>query len=490
MTKLSGPGSLILGVALGVSVCALLIWNPLGWARIDHFLGRSAEVHRAMDHSDGTLYTCGMHPQVIQDEPGNCPICGMRLVPVANTGSGGPAGERKILYWRAPMDPSYTSDQPGQSPMGMDLVPVYDDKGTVDGGVRVSPNFLQNFAVRTTEVRQGSLPIDIQTVGILSHNEEKVISINTKFEGWIENARVNNIGEHVKKGDVLFEIYSPQLVTTQREYLAAIEYVDRLTEKSAYPEAIERAKSLLASARERLRYWDMTEAQIEALDRSRTVSRTVKFISPGSGSVVAKMGDSFEGMKVSPGMTLLKLAHHATLWVEAEFYEQDIRHLRKGQRVTVEVDAFPGRRWSGKILFFRPAVSPQTRTLTAFIEVANEDLKLLPQMYARIQASVGGRSNAVIVPDQSVLHSGERAVVIVAKGGGLFEPREVGLGIASGGMQQVTKGLSPGEQVVTSSQFLIDSESNLRAAISQLLGDGGGRSSETPSTPRAISSEE
>ena len=483
MTKLRGPAFLLLGVLLGVGACALLIWNPLGWVQIDHLLGRSHEAHQITDGDGTALYTCGMHPQVAQDEPGNCPICGMRLVRVADTGLGRPSGERKILYWRAPMDPSYTSDQPGKSPMGMDLVPVYEDEGAVEGGVRVSQNFLQNFAVRATEVRRGSLPIEIQTVGILSHNEKKVISINTKFDGWIENARVNNIGEQVNEGDVLFEIYSPQLVTTQREYLAAMDYVERLREKGAYPEAIERAKSLRQSARERLRYWDMTEGQIEALDRSKTVSRTVKFISPAAGSVVGKMGDSFEGMKVSPGMTMLKLANHTTLWAEAEFYEQDIRHLREGQRVTVEVDAFPGRRWSGKILFFRPAVSPQTRTLTAFIEVANKDMQLMPQMYARIKASVGGRSNAVIVPDQSVLHSGERAVVIVAKGGGRFEPREVGLGIASGGMQQVTTGLSAGEQVVTSSQFLIDSESNLRAAISQLLGDGGGRTSETAVTP-------
>ena len=483
MTKLSGPAALFFGVVLGISVCALLIWNPLGWARIDHFLGRSTEAHQGMGHADRTLYTCGMHPQVVQDEPGNCPICGMRLVPVADTSSRTPAAERKVLYWRAPMDPSYTSDQPGKSPMGMDLVPVYEDESPADGGVRVSPNFLQNFAVRTTEVRQGSLPTEIRTVGILSHDEERVISINTKFEGWIEKARVNNIGEQVNKGDVLFEIYSPQLVTTQREYLAAMEYVGRLRVKGAYPEAVERAKSLLQAARERLRYWDTTDEQIQALDESKTVSRTVRFISPASGLVVAKMGDSFEGMKVSPGMTLLKLAHHGTLWAEAEFYEQDIRHLREGQRVTVEVDAFPGRRWGGKILFFRPAVNPQTRTLTTFVEVANKDLKLMPQMYARIRASVAGRSDAVIVPDQAVLHSGERAVVIVAKGGGLFEPREVGLGIASGGMQQVTRGLSAGEQVVTSSQFLIDSESNLRAAILQLLGDGGGRSTEAPPMP-------
>ena len=234
MTKLRSPISLLLGIALGVGGCALAVWNPFGWAQIDHLLGRSHELHQLTDSSGSTLYTCGMHPHVIQDEPGTCPICGMNLVPVGGTTPEPSSDERQVLYWRAPMDPSYTSDEPGKSPMGMDLVPVYEDETSTDGGVRVSPSFLQNFAVRTTEVLSGSLPIEIRTVGILAHNEERVVSVNTKFEGWIEEARVNNVGEHVAKGDVLFGIYSPELVTTQREYLAAMDYVERLKSNEAY----------------------------------------------------------------------------------------------------------------------------------------------------------------------------------------------------------------------------------------------------------------
>ena len=435
MTRLSGFVLLLVGVGLGVGASALL-----GWERLDTL--RGAPPHTA------------------------------------------PApGERKILYWRAPMDPNYTSDQPGKSPMGMDLVPVYEDQAPQNGGVRVSRGFLQNFAVRTTPVTTGALPVSIRTVGVLAHNEEKLVSVNTKFEGWIEKARVNNVGELVEKGDLLFEIYSPQLLTTQREYLAAMDYVERLRQNRAYPEAVARAESLLEAARERLRYWDITEEQIDTLGASRAVTRTVRFFSPSSGFIVDKMGDSLEGMKLSPGMTVLKIADHATLWAKAEFYENDVRHVREGQRVLIEVDAFPGRRWDGTILFFRPAVNQHTRTLTAFVEVANPGLRLRPMMYVTVSAQAAGSARAVIAPAESVLHSGERAVVIVAKGGGVFEPREVKLGMAGGDMQEVTAGLSPGEAVVVSSQFLIDSDSNLKAAISQLLSDDASEQSAPASAP-------
>ena len=300
--------------------------------------------------------------------------------------------EREVLYWVAPMDPNYRSDSPGKSPMGMDLVPVYaDDAPPSDSeGVTVDPRFLQNFAVRTTPVAEGSMPVTIRTLGVLAHNEEKVFSVNTKFEGWIEDARFNNVGERVQQGDVLFAIYSPQLVTTQREYLAAIAYETRLRESNAYDEAVERAGSLVGAAEERLRYWDITPEQIEDLRSSETASRTVEFASPVSGFIVEKMGDSLEGMKLTPGMTVLKIADHSTLWAEVEFYESDLQYLREGQRVSVEVEAFPSRSWQGRILFFNPAVSPETRTLTGFVEIANEDLRLRPQMFATITASLGG----------------------------------------------------------------------------------------------------
>ena len=410
---------------------------------------------------------------------------------------------RRILYWRAPMDPNYISDQPGKSPMGMDLVPVYEDEvpGDADmadmagegaagethegmggtpgdpqaapgGSIRVSRAFLQNFAVRTAEVRRGTLPISIRTVGILAHNEERVVSVQTKYEGWIERARVNNVGETVTNGDVLFEIYSPELVTTQRDFLGAMEYVRRLREGGAYAEAVVRAQSLLEAARERLLYWDMTEDQVDALAESQTVDRTVRVFAPASGFVVEKMGDSMEGMKLSPGMTVLKIADHSTLWAETEFYEDDLRHVREGQRAVIEADAFPGREWSGRILFFRPAVNAHTRTLTAFVEVANPDLLLRPRMYVNVSVVAGIANDVVIVPAEAILRSGTRAVAIVSSGGGVFEPREVVLGTESTGMQEVVAGLAEGETIVVSSQFLIDSDANLRAAISQLLGSG------------------
>ena len=174
-------------------------------------------------------------------------------------------------------------------------------------------------------------------------------------------------------------------------------------------------------------------------------------------------------MKLNPGMTVLKIADHSTLWAQAEFYEEDLRHVREGSPATMQVDAFPGRRWDGRILFFRSAVNQTTRSLTAFIEVANPDLVLRPMMYVDVSVRTEGATDAVIVPAESVLHSGERSVVIVAAGDGVFQPREVELGLAAEGMQEVTHGLAPGEEIVVSSQFLIDSESNLKAAISQLL---------------------
>ena len=389
------------------------------------------------------LYTCGMHPEVVKHEPGSCPICGMDLVPVR--------------------DAARESADAGTSPGG--------------GAVRVSRSFLQNFAVRTAEVRRGPLTITTRAIGVLAHDEAKLVSVNTKFAGWIEAARVHNVGETVARGDVLFEMYSPEVVTTQREYLAAAGYVERLRDGGAYREAVERAESLLAAARERLRNWDISKEQIDALDRLETAPRTVRILAPASGIVVDKSGDSLEGMRVSPGQTVLKIADHYTLWAKADFDEEFLPHVREGSPVTVSVDAFPERRWEGRILFFRSAVNPETRALTAFVEVDNPDLALRPMMDVTVSAHLVETDDAILVPVESVLHSGERALVVVARDDGLFEPRAVALGASAGDLQRVTAGIHPGERVVVSSQFLIDSESNLKAAVAQLLGgesaDGG-----------------
>ena len=290
---------------LGAAVVLLVVGIPSASPRAEETLGLAAAGESKQ------LWSCSMHPHVISDKPGNCRICGMRLGPVgassptADVTTATPQGEREILYWRAPMDPDFTSDKPGKSPMGMDLVPFYADEVGAAGTVRVDPNFLQNFAVRTAVVERGNIPLEVRTIGVLSHNEENLISVNTKFEGWIEKAYFNNVGEYVREGAVLFEVYSPELITTQQEYLAALEYVERL-EGTAYREAVERARSLLEAAHKRLLYWDISEEQIQQLEREREVHRTLKVYAPTSGFIVAKMGDSLEGMRLTPGMTALK----------------------------------------------------------------------------------------------------------------------------------------------------------------------------------------
>ena len=431
--------SLVTAALVGVAA-VLLLREPPAAVPAGTPVAQPAEAPESSSPGEGpTFYRCPMHPDVLVPEPGNCPICGMELRAVRDAAAQSP-----------PARPSAR-----------------------DGGVRVSHSFLQNFAVRTAEVRRGPLTISTRAVGVLAHDEARLVSVNTKFAGWIEQARINNIGETVEKGEVLFEVYSPEVVTTEREYLAAVEYLGRLREGGAYPGAVDRAESLLAAARERLRNWDIPEDQIDALDTRGTASRRVSVLAPVSGIVVDKSGDSLEGMRVNPGQTVLKIADHTTLWAEADFDEEALPHVREGSPVTVEVDAFPERRWEGRILFFRSAVNPETRALTAFVEIANPDLSLRPMMDVTVSAHHLVAPEAVLVPVESVLHSGERAIVVVDRGGGLFEPRSVMLGPVAGEAQQVTAGLSPGERVVVSSQFLIDSESNLKAAVAQLFGDGG-----------------
>ena len=435
-----------LAFLLGAALPALLLWNPGRWQWADQLVTRLHRRAATVEKQQAKqLWTCGMHPQVIQEEPGNCLICGLKLVPMR---------------------------EPTASTAGSAL-PVHED----EVGIRVDPNFLQNFSVRTAVVETGAIPLEIRSVGILAYNEKNIVSVNTKFEGWIEKARVNYIGETVRGGQVLFEVYSPQLVTTQQEYLAALDYLERLS-SGGHPDAVERARALVEAARQRLRYWDITDEQITQLSQSGKARRTLQIVSPASGIVVEKMSESLVGMKLAPGINVYKIADLSTVWANIEVFESQIQYLRLGRRARIRVEAFPTRPWAGRIIYIAPSMNPETRTLRASIEIPNPDWKLRPGMYADVKLEVPTVSTAIRVPEEAILHSGERSVVIVQKGKGVFEPREVELGPAGGGYQMVRRGLQPGEAVVTSSQFLIDSESNLREAISKILGDEGGEAAE------------
>ena len=438
LKKISKALALLL---LGAAIPVALIWNPWHWSWADALNAR---------------LRAGSTPGPAQNHPAAASATAPK--------------DRKVKYWRAPMNPNYISDKPGKSPMGMDLVPVYEDTQAQETGIRVDPGFLQNFAVRTVKAETGSIPVDIRTVGVLNYNEKNLSSINTKFDGWIEKAHVNYVGEPVRKGQVLFEIYSPQLVTTQQEYLLALEYVQKLLGR-AEPDAVARARSLLDATRERLRYWDISEAQIDELRHAGSITRTLKVTSPVSGVVVSKMSDSLEGAKLTAGMNVYKIADLSTIWAAVEVYEDQIRYMQPGRQTDITVDAFPNRHWSGKVIYLDPSVNQQSRTLNAFVQIPNPDEKLRPQMYANVEVHVPVVSGAVKVPEEAVLHSGERSVVIVEKAKGLFEPRVVELGALGDGYREIRKGVRAGETVVTSSQFLIDSESNLKEAIQTMLAE-------------------
>ena len=378
-------------------------------------------------------------------------------------------GEREVWYWRAPMDPTYTSDSPGTSPMGMELVPVYaDERGAVPPGtVRIDPFFAQNIGVRTAPVERRDIAMTIRTVGILAHNDQQISWVNTKYEGWIENVAVNYMGEPVAQGQVLFDIYSPQLVTTQNEYLQAIDYAARL-DASAYPEIAARAHALVASARQRLRFWDITDAQIDALEAQRTPSRTLSVVSPVAGVVVAKMDQALDGMYVRPGMNIYKIADLTTIWVDVEIFENQVASMRVGQRATVELPYQPGRTFTGSVRYLYPHFNAQTRTMTVSIELQNPDQTLRAEMYANVTFDVPAADDVLAVPEEAVIRSGTRDLIVLQRAAGTFQVVPATLGVNGSGFWEVLDGVADGDQVVVSAQFLIDSESNLREAVRRL----------------------
>ncbi len=464
----------LLSFAVGIGLTYLVVVNPTDshWV---HFVQAKLGIMPAMTEqaAPSQLWTCGMHPQVIREEAGRCPICHMPLVPVKGAGQPIPAaaGERKIKHWRAPMDPTYISDKPGKSPMGMDLIPVYEDEEDAPppGTVRINPAFVQNIGVQSLRVERTDIPFSIRTVGSLTYNDEQISWLTTKYAGWIEKVYVNYVGQPVEKGQKLFEIYSPELVTTQQEFLDALDYAERMNQ-AKYPDIAERARSLLESSRRRLGYWDISEDQIQELEKTRRVKRTLTVASTAGGLVVEKMNQALEGMYVRPGMNLYKIVNLSTIWVEAEVFENQVPWLKVGQRARVELPYQPGITHRGTVRFIYPFFNEKTRTLKVSLQLPNPRWELRADMYANVFFEVPSARGVLAVPEESVIHSGSRNIVVLDRGNGTFQVREVALGVNGNGMWEVTDGISEGDQIVVSSQFLIDSESNLKEAIRKMVG--------------------
>jgi len=451
---------LLVLVALGAGGAGTYLWMTRGEM---HPPEKAGEMQVPREKQQ---YTCSMHPFIVTDEPGACPICGMALVPVKSAEAAAAAGEkkeRKVKYWVAPMDPGYRSDKPGKSPMGMDLVPVYEEEGGEAGTIRVDPNTIQSIGVRTAPVTVGELAKTIRTVGRVAYDERRIRTVNAKIGGWIEKLYVNTTGEEVRKGAPLIELYSPDLVSAQQEVLIASRHIGEVG-NSPFPDVVKSAQDLLESARKRLSYWDVTDAQIAELERTGVVRKTLVLHSPFDGVVVNKA--AFDGTKVMPGMELFRIADLSRVWVQGDIYEYELPWLAVGVPATVTLDYLPGKMYRGRVTYVYPYLEGKTRTATVRVELANPGGVLKPDMYAHIELGPRVGKKTVLVPTEAVIRSGVRNVVFVAKGEGRFEPREVKLGLeGEGGVVQVLSGLAGGENVVVSSQFLLDSESSLKEAL-------------------------
>jgi RND family efflux transporter MFP subunit len=309
----------------------------------------------------------------------------------------------------------------------------------------------------------------IGTVGQVTYDETKLYNINTKITGWVENLYVDYAGKAVKKGDSLLDIYSPELVNTQEEYLLALRYRDQLL-ASNVEEARKGAEDLIQSAKRRLLYWDIAPEDIDAIEEAGAPNKTMTIYSPADGIVMEKM--IVNGQSIDAGMTLYKIADLSDVWVIADVYQYELPWVKLNEPAEIELSYLPGRIFKGKITYIYPFLSGDTKTVKVRIEVPNPDAEtvLKPDMYATVNIKSPLSINAVAVPDQAIIRSGERNVVVVSLGGGYFDPRNVKLGVTADGYVQVLDGIKEGEHIVTSSQFLIDSESNLKAAIGQMTG--------------------
>ena len=372
------------------------------------------------------------------------------------------ASAKKLLYYRNPMGLPDTSPVPKKDSMGMDYIPVYEGEEQEAGsGLKISTAKVQKLGVRTEPVVRRDLSQVVRAVGRVEIDERRIHTVAPKFEGWIERLHVNTTGQAVGSGQPLFEVYSPDLVSVQREYQVAARGVARLS--GASPDNVASMRQLADASLARLRNWDVSEEQIRALAEGGEPRRTLTFRSPAGGVVLEKK--ALQGQRFMPGEALYQIADVSSVWVVADVFERDIAAIKVGMPVTVKLDAYPDRTFEGKVAYLYPTLNAQTRTIPVRIELPNPGGLLRPAMYANIQAKVDAGRTVLVVPVSAVIESGATPRVIIQKEEGKFEPREVKLGARSDDYVEVKEGVTEGEQVVVSANFLIDSESNLKAAL-------------------------
>jgi membrane fusion protein, copper/silver efflux system len=386
------------------------------------FIGCQSKGGSAAKHQVKIVYHCPMHPAYLSDKPGTCPICGMNLVPVEGN--------------EAPTTAVY-----------------------------IDPAMVQTMNVQTEKAARRSISPAVRTSAVIKADERGIVVVSSRVTGYIEKLHANVTGQRVAKGQPLFEIYSPDLVSAQSEYLQAL--------KGAHAPG---DTGLVAGARARLLNWGVPQSEIAAIESSGAPGKAITIVSPANGILTEKM--VVEGQSVEPGMKLFTIVDFSRVWAMGDVYQQDAPTIALGQKADVTLDFLPGLIFSGRVSFIDPQLNADSRTLGVRVELANtSDLKLKPGMNATMVFHVPAALPVIAVPDQAVIRSGLRNLVIVSEGKGYFEPREVATGLSANGYTEIHTGVAEGDEIVVSSQFLIDAESNLRAAVQQLGGIKTGRDS-------------
>ncbi len=437
--------------AAKMSVIAALVVGLAGGVLISNYtiLGKEIGIKTANTKTaekEVLYWVAPMDPAFRRDEPGKSPM-GMDLVPVY-------AKEKKepeILYWVAPMDPAYRRDEPGKSPMGMDLVPVYAGVGADSDAVHVSSAVEQSLGVRTSKAERRSLWRNVEATGYVGFDESLVSQINLRTEGWIERLLIKNEGERVKKGQLLFEIYSPQIVNAQKEYVQAKRRNDA---------------QMLAATQEKLLALGMVQADIKRLAETSKVTNTMQVLAPQDGTITSL--NVREGIFVKPATEIMSLVDLSSVWLQAEVFESQTDWVMKSQSAEARLNYLPGEVFSGRVDYVYPVLDPKTRTLQVRLRFDNPGERLKPNMYARVTIFGKPHPGALSIPREALIRGQDTDRVVVALGDGNYTVHEVMSGIESGNWVEIIAGLKEGDEVVTSAQFLIDSEASLAGSIQRL----------------------
>ena len=407
-------------------------------------------------------YWWGMNKSAPVPQMAAGPLGSAATGPMQETAKPEGAGKSRILYYRNPMGLADTSPAPKKDSMGMDYIPVYEGEEPRGPEVKIGLDKVQKLGVRTEAAALRDVSHTVRALGTIQVDERAQRTVSPRFEGWIERLYVNATGQFVQRGQPLMEVYSPDLVAAQQEYLIATRGVAAL--KDASPEIQANMRNLVEGSLQRLRNWDIADEELARLRTEGKPRNAIALRSPASGVVLEK--PSVQGMRFMPGEVLYRIADLSSVWLLAEVFEQDLGMVRAGQAAKVRVNAYPDKVFEGKVAFVYPTVTAETRTAKVRIEMRNPGQLLKPAMYANVELMAEqGRAQRLSVPDSAVLDSGTRQIVLVRRGEGLFEPRAVRLGMRGDGYVEVIEGVKAGEEVVVSANFLIDAESNLKAAI-------------------------